>query len=560
MILKEAFPDLTGRQFKNALYRTCTDLGEPGEDNMYGMGMINVEAAYNFLIDEGHIPVPANYALDAMILDLQTPQIVCNGVIRPSISFENTGVEVINSIMIEYGVEGQTFTYEWTGALNRDEHASLQLDEISLEATDEFVFVNLKEVNGVADDRPLNNIMKNNVEIIERDEPQGVLAYQDEFNFCQEADVLVQSDYQGSGVVLWYDEMEEGTLLALEEASQTIYMDVLYNERTGLADKEEGTNVMTESNEGAIVFDVHFPLTLKTVNVYFEDAGGRVVQLLDENGEKLRDRVIFLTGTGSKRAEINFDLEPGTGYQLVLDQGFPLYHNNTGAEYPYEIEDMMTIRSSQNAGANDYYYFYDWEVEFRELCGRLPVEIDLVATDVLPESEFTVSADTLNLDVQTELSFLDASTNATEWYWDFGDGNTSRDQNPTHAFDQEPGTYFVSLTVLNADGCADASTYKILVTTSQLLNNESIEIFSNNVILYPNPVADNLSIQSKFTNSQLINYTLYNVNGSVLKSVQNYLMAPAEVIQMDVNALESGLYYLVLDIDGKKEVKKIVKM
>jgi subtilisin family serine protease len=48
-LLKEAFPSLTGTQIKLALYNTCTDLGAAGEDNTYGMGMINVLAAYNYL-------------------------------------------------------------------------------------------------------------------------------------------------------------------------------------------------------------------------------------------------------------------------------------------------------------------------------------------------------------------------------------------------------------------------------------------------------------------------------------------------------------------------------
>ena len=42
LLLKEAFPTLTGEQFKLALYNTASDLGDPGEDNKFGMGMIDV--------------------------------------------------------------------------------------------------------------------------------------------------------------------------------------------------------------------------------------------------------------------------------------------------------------------------------------------------------------------------------------------------------------------------------------------------------------------------------------------------------------------------------------
>lgn len=50
-LLKEAFPTLTGEQIKLALYYSCTDLGAAGEDNNYGQGLINVYAAYQYLMN-----------------------------------------------------------------------------------------------------------------------------------------------------------------------------------------------------------------------------------------------------------------------------------------------------------------------------------------------------------------------------------------------------------------------------------------------------------------------------------------------------------------------------
>lgn len=48
--------------------------------------------------------------------------------------------------------------------------------------------------------------------------------------------------------------------------------------------------------------------------------------------------------------------------------------------------------------------------------------------------------------------FSDASTNnPTSWLWDFGDGNTSTDQNPQHTY-TTPGTYSVCLTASNDAG------------------------------------------------------------------------------------------------------------
>jgi len=51
--------------------------------------------------------------------------------------------------------------------------------------------------------------------------------------------------------------------------------------------------------------------------------------------------------------------------------------------------------------------------------------------------------------VPLSVSFTDQSTNATAWYWDFGDGNTSALQNPTHTY-MDVGTYNVNLTAINS--------------------------------------------------------------------------------------------------------------
>ena len=50
------------------------------------------------------------------------------------------------------------------------------------------------------------------------------------------------------------------------------------------------------------------------------------------------------------------------------------------------------------------------------------------------------------------VSFTDLSTeNPISWSWDFGDGGTSTDQNPTYVYNTD-GTFTVSLTATNADG------------------------------------------------------------------------------------------------------------
>ena len=67
-----------------------------------------------------------------------------------------------------------------------------------------------------------------------------------------------------------------------------------------------------------------------------------------------------------------------------------------------------------------------------------------------PVADFVGSPTTIG--VGESVQFTDQSTNSpTNWSWDFGDGQTSAERNPSHIY-SSVGTYTVSLTVMNSFG------------------------------------------------------------------------------------------------------------
>jgi YVTN family beta-propeller protein len=68
---------------------------------------------------------------------------------------------------------------------------------------------------------------------------------------------------------------------------------------------------------------------------------------------------------------------------------------------------------------------------------------------VLPVADFI--ANVSNGTVPFSVQFTDISQNASSWYWDFGDGSNSTEQNPIHTF-STTGNYTVNLTAINANG------------------------------------------------------------------------------------------------------------
>ncbi len=67
LLLAEAFPMASARELKEALYYSAIDLGEEGEDNTYGMGMIDVLAAYNYLSNIYTASAPENDNFDISV-------------------------------------------------------------------------------------------------------------------------------------------------------------------------------------------------------------------------------------------------------------------------------------------------------------------------------------------------------------------------------------------------------------------------------------------------------------------------------------------------------------
>jgi thioredoxin 1 len=64
------------------------------------------------------------------------------------------------------------------------------------------------------------------------------------------------------------------------------------------------------------------------------------------------------------------------------------------------------------------------------------------------------------------VQFIDMSTGSpTSWSWDFGDGNTSTVQNPTHTYN-EAGNYTVTLTVENSAGSTTVTDSSFVVLAS----------------------------------------------------------------------------------------------
>jgi Subtilase family/Secretion system C-terminal sorting domain len=102
MLLKEAFPMCTGKQILEALYYSAADLGAPGEDNVFGNGIINLPNAYQYLSTR-FTPVPAlsrhyDIAMGTVSNIPSAHALYCSNSVSPTIQMKNLGDSVIQVV------------------------------------------------------------------------------------------------------------------------------------------------------------------------------------------------------------------------------------------------------------------------------------------------------------------------------------------------------------------------------------------------------------------------------------------------------------------------------
>ncbi|MEM7162741.1 MAG: S8 family peptidase [Bacteroidota bacterium] len=203
LLLKEAFPYLGGEDILLALYNSAIDLGDNGEDNTYGNGVIDVFEAYNYLIDQGNDPVPpVNSSFDIAISDLLAPNqgVRCSSTFSPSLEVTNLGDETINGIEVEFTFlsTGDSEIFESPISILPGETGTAELNnfETSVEGDYEFIAI-VRPLESIIESDTINNraVYRGNVR------PEGQIPFFEDFE-----DGISSSNwfnYNDDGLITW---------------------------------------------------------------------------------------------------------------------------------------------------------------------------------------------------------------------------------------------------------------------------------------------------------------------------------------------------------------------
>ena len=131
-------------------------------------------------------------------------------------------------------------------------------------------------------------------------------------------------------------------------------------------------------------------------------------------------------------------------------------------EYTWRNENDEIISTSSDV---DELAVGDYSVVVKDVFG-CSIQRDFTI-NAQPIADFELEEDQFYLsNIPTEFTDLSNDINIDQWDWDFGDGNSTTvfsDNNTiTHLY-TTPGTYYVTLSVTDKDGCSDEITKKVEV-------------------------------------------------------------------------------------------------
>ena len=146
-------------------------------------------------------------------------------------------------------------------------------------------------------------------------------------------------------------------------------------------------------------------------------------------------------------------------------------------------------------------------------CGNL-----CVLEPVAALFDFEVDGNTVTFADLSE--FASEGWNIVSWNWDFGDGNTSSEQNPIHIYNED-GTYDVSLIVTTDIGSeSEPYTVEIQIGALDILDTnhpDNFGIMKN----YPNPFNPTTRINYYLSDPGNVTINVYDINGKLIDEITN---------------------------------------
>jgi PKD repeat protein/subtilisin family serine protease len=186
-------------------------------------------------------------------------------------------------------------------------------------------------------------------------------------------------------------------------------------------------------------------------------------------------------------------------------------------------------------------------------------EISLLASNSLGWDKSVTSIDVIDIPVSDFIydindgvvAFTNNSLFGNEYFWDFGDGATSTDENPSHNFGSN-NIFSVQLRVSNK--CGEHSILKnVSITTNTIEPEKPFQI-----TITPNPADRFVDIEWQNGQSQGAQILVFDVSGKKVKEFQFSNIVEKTRKRLNVAELSYGMYFIKMQSKDKTAIGKLV--
>ena len=315
----------------------------------------------------------------------------------------------------------------------------------------------------------------------------------------------------------------------------------------GPVDNTFGTGSNFATTGSYLEFTAYKDFTLKTVKVYAQGAGNRTIFLSSAGGGTIQSAVVNIPD-GQSIVTLNFNVPQAADLRLGVSSTPNLYRNNGGVAYPYNVAGVASITNS-NAGANYYYFFYDWVIEeLPSICSSVREPVEAIV-NYAP----AVSFSGLNASYNENDPIANLTPSPAGGFFT-GPGISGNTFNPALA--GAGGPYTITYIYTDGNGCSNQVTQNVTVLGPLNVIDDLTQ--AGNIIVYPNPASGAFTLSFELNATHQTQIRMLDLTGKevMFRDLGNYSGKFGESIK--VGHLAKGVYLVEVTIDEQKFYQKLI--
>lgn len=167
-------------------------------------------------------------------------------------------------------------------------------------------------------------------------------------------------------------------------------------------------------------FDCSTTLIIDTVYVYAVSVPSNITIDLYKNSTLITSKTFVVTSLGKFPLPLNFEVAPGTNYNLIKATGNNKFYlgDNSSYSYPYTLSNKIKLKTYSyglsSFSINYYSYFYDWKIS-EVICksNKQPININVLASPILENPSDTIVCNSSSATLQANR--LPSTQNSYTW-------------------------------------------------------------------------------------------------------------------------------------------------